>query len=125
MPTYDQKEAWLNRHEFAVREIEENDEGSWQAWDTIDSNGFRVVCPTREEAIDEAFNHLFDTEEHTIDPIWENNNIQFARLLSEIYSTQEIDFDVLSESMDLSHDDITDLFNRAETEWQNIKNAKF
>jgi hypothetical protein len=67
--TYDQKEAWLNRHEYCVRKNDDTDDESWQAWDTLDYNGYKVVCPTREEAIDEAFNFL--SEENTINPIKE------------------------------------------------------
>lgn len=47
-------------------------------------------------------------------PLWENDLIQFARLLDEIRATQEnIDYDALCESMDLEADRIVELFERA------------
>ena len=56
--------------------------------------------------------------------IWEDNNIQFPRLLAEIASTVEItepQFAELCASMDLSRDEVNELFERAEVEWQRIK----
>ena len=55
---------------------------------------------------------------------WNNNKVQFARLLCEIQATQDhIDFDALSESMDLSVDDILSLFDRAVDVWEKAKQA--
>lgn len=46
--------------------------------------------------------------------LWDNDLIQFARLLDEIRATQEnLDYDSLCESMDLEPDDIDELFERA------------
>jgi hypothetical protein len=53
---------------------------------------------------------------------WENNEIQFPRLLAEIFgilTNEQIDF--LCESMDLTADDIDELFHRANLEWEKIK----
>lgn len=52
---------------------------------------------------------------------WDNNSIQFPRLLSEIYANCEIDFDVLCDSMDLTPDEILEIFQRADNERQAIK----
>lgn len=52
---------------------------------------------------------------------WENNAIQFARLLAEINATQTLDMDALAESMNLAVEDINDLFDRADDQWENIK----
>jgi hypothetical protein len=57
-------------------------------------------------------------------PKWEDNSIQFPRLLSEICAT--VDFtkeqmDELCESMDLEISDIDELFDRANDEWERIK----
>lgn len=52
---------------------------------------------------------------------WGNNNVQFPRLLAEINATQEIDFEALVVSMDLSVHHIKELFERAQTEWEQIK----
>lgn len=56
---------------------------------------------------------------------WEDNAIQFPRLLSEIagaVTISEDDWLLLCESMDLSQDEVRELFNRAQAEWENIKN---
>ncbi len=65
MLTHDEKLAWLRKHEYEVDMKEENDEDEfWEAWDTLDYDGYHVVCATKEEAIDEAYNFL--SEEGTI-----------------------------------------------------------
>lgn len=56
--------------------------------------------------------------------LWINNSVQFARLLSEIYATvpfTEEAWTALEESMDLHRDQIGELFERADAEWQSIK----
>lgn len=52
---------------------------------------------------------------------WNNNAIQFPRLLSEIYANCTIDLDTLCESMDLTPAEIMEIFERADNEWQAIK----
>lgn len=55
-------------------------------------------------------------------PLWEDDRIQFARLLDEIQATHsEIDFAALEESMDLERDDIDEIFERAQTVFQASK----
>lgn len=49
---------------------------------------------------------------------WDNDLIQFARLLSEINYTHDLDLKVLRESMDLTNDDLFALFQRADKVWQ-------
>lgn len=56
---------------------------------------------------------------------WEDNSIQFPRLLSEIVATQEIDLKPLMESMDLTSSEIWELFARAEQEYRSIKESLF
>lgn len=57
--------------------------------------------------------------------LWEYNHIQFPRLLSEIMAcgclTEDI-WDTLLESMDLESDQLSELFERAQVEWEQIKN---
>jgi len=55
---------------------------------------------------------------------WENNAIQFPRLLSEIIAVgiDEQQWDDILESMDLESDELNELFDRAQTEWERIKN---
>lgn len=52
---------------------------------------------------------------------WRNNAIQFPRLISEILATQEIDLELLAQSMDLAIEDVEELFDRADAIWQEIK----
>lgn len=54
---------------------------------------------------------------------WDSNTIQFARLLCEIAATQDLDMKTLAESMDLTLDQVNKLFDRANTEWEAIKQA--
>ena len=54
---------------------------------------------------------------------WDNNYLQFARLLDEIrclgLSTEQ--YDTLMEAMDLGYEDIDELFERAALEWHRAK----
>lgn len=52
---------------------------------------------------------------------WGNNAVQFPRLLAEIMATQELDMEALAESMDLSIDQVSELFDRADEAWEHIK----
>lgn len=53
---------------------------------------------------------------------WDNNAIQFPRLLAEIMATQEkLDMPALAESMDISIDELNELFDRAHQAWELIK----
>lgn len=56
--------------------------------------------------------------------LWDNNLIQFARLLCEINANIDIstrDWNLLEQSMDLSTDDLNELFDRAHEVWENSK----
>ena len=53
---------------------------------------------------------------------WDNNTIQFPRLLAEIMATQDaLNIPALAESMDLTVDEVGELFDRADAAWQRIK----
>ena len=55
---------------------------------------------------------------------WGDNSVQFPRLLAEISANVGIssaDWAGLCESMDLNHDELEELFNRAHEEWERIK----
>lgn len=57
-------------------------------------------------------------------PKWQNNGIQFPRLLAEIMATQDgLDMAALAASMDLSVEEVAELFDRAHQAWENIKNG--
>jgi hypothetical protein len=54
---------------------------------------------------------------------WERNNVQFPRLLAEIYAiglTPE-QYGALVNSMDLHRDSIYEILQRAEAEWERLK----
>ena len=54
--------------------------------------------------------------------MWENNLIQFARLLCEINATQDnLDWIALLEEMDISTNDLNELFDRAHEVWETHK----
>lgn len=53
---------------------------------------------------------------------WNNDAIQFPRLLCEIIATQDnLDIQALAESMDLTVGQVNELFDRANTAWESIK----
>ncbi len=55
---------------------------------------------------------------------WNDDSIQFARLLAEINATQnDLDLRALAESMDLSIDEINELFDRADIAWEKVKKS--
>jgi hypothetical protein len=56
--------------------------------------------------------------------LWKNNNIQFPRLLAEIagiVSISKKDMKALCESMDLTKEEINELFDRAVDTFEKIK----
>jgi len=52
---------------------------------------------------------------------WVEPNIQFPRLLSEIWHSGEFDLKKLSEEMDLTETGVIEIFERALREWEKIK----
>lgn len=68
--------------------------------------------------------HRENLERHTItEGPWFDNSIQFPRLLVEIMATQDLNWEALCDSMDLEPEDIDALFERADIEWEAIKNG--
>lgn len=52
---------------------------------------------------------------------WNNDSIQFPRLIAEIIATQEkLDIPALCESMDISVDELDELFERAQQAWMRL-----
>ena len=69
------------------------------------------------------FNVIFE-EEKEDSRLWNDNSIQFPRLISEIFASVALsDQDVkqLKDSMDISHSELFELFERAQSEFDNIK----
>lgn len=57
-----------------------------------------------------------------IGPLWEDNEVQFARLICELVANNEdLCEDEVAGSMDLSQEELTDIFNRANTVWEQAK----
>lgn len=55
-------------------------------------------------------------------PTWERDDVQFPRLLAEISATQDsLDIPALAESMDLSVEEVNELFDRADAAWERQK----
>lgn len=57
---------------------------------------------------------------------WKDNSIQFPRLIAEISANVNIsedDWNSLCESMDLNDDELNELFDRADAEWNKIKES--
>jgi len=57
---------------------------------------------------------------------WQRNDVQFPRLLAEIMASGAIDENALTtirESMDLQTEELQELFDRAQTEWEQIKTS--
>lgn len=54
---------------------------------------------------------------------WEDDNLQFPRLLAEIMAVDigESAWDELMGSMDITSDELESLFNRAQNRWEEIK----
>lgn len=55
---------------------------------------------------------------------WYNDLIQFPRLISEISACVHIsedDWKALCESMDLTDNELNELFDRAQAEWERVK----
>ncbi len=61
--------------------------------------------------------------------MWANSEVQFARLLSEVVAALDEGalkhlIKDLSASMDLSTDDVNNLFDRAERVWEDCKRSR-
>ena len=57
--------------------------------------------------------------------LWNNNLVQFSRLLCEINATQHIDWKLLEQEIDLTKIEIESIFDRANKEYQKAKEALF
>ena len=51
---------------------------------------------------------------------WENNNVQFPRLISAIIETHELDLEVIAGVLDIPVDSVSELFLRAQEVWEHI-----
>lgn len=55
---------------------------------------------------------------------WQDNALQFPRLLAEIMANCDLDMVALAEAMDLSVEQLSELFDRADQAWENIKKGQ-
>ena len=53
--------------------------------------------------------------------LWNDDKIQFARLLYEIELTQNLDYEALEQEMDLDTEELNELFERARTTIDEVK----
>jgi hypothetical protein len=51
-------------------------------------------------------------------PKWDDTRLQALRLVSEIIATQELDMEMLCESMDLEMSELNELMDRIQKEWE-------
>ena len=58
--TQKQKLEWLRKHNFEVDKFTESGQVTWEAWDTLDSGGYFIAMPTKNEAVNEAYEYLKD-----------------------------------------------------------------
>lgn len=93
----------------------------------LDNRGYRDMSVSRLNKELARINNaieVYETEQArlALETPWENDFIQFARLLNEIRATQE-DFDeeALCDEMDLEPSDIDELFDRAMIVWETAK----
>lgn len=71
-------------------------------------------------------NKITPTQE-TVDLYWGDNRIQYPRLIAEIVANVHFsaqDFQRLENSMDLRRNEIIELMERSQTEWEQIKKGK-
>ena len=63
----------------------------------------------------------FDKEPE-VEPLWEDTRLQAVRLIAEIMATQHLlDMPILCESMDVEMDELNELLNRIDKEWEESK----
>jgi hypothetical protein len=79
-----------------------------------------LVHPTSDG--DPRFAIVTNYDLHAAADRWADDWIQFPRLLAEICATQDaLDDSALCESMDLTENEVAELFDRAQAAWEAIK----
>lgn len=95
--------------------------------------GVDVTTPAYLCGLETAIQAFWENEEGTAPPSpseidnWQNNHIQFPRLIAEIYAMgmpEEL-WDDLLETMDLESEELNELFLRAQKEWEILKEDTF
>lgn len=91
---------------------------SWGDWPpNPDAFGGRTI-----EDIEDTI-YQDETLEHRLNVAWLDNSIQFPRLLAEIIGVglTEQQWDDICATMDLDSNNLSELFDRAQAEWEKIK----
>lgn len=106
-------DAWLYRSKNYDHRGRPTDWGPW------------ALCKAREarqmQALD-GFEVRSFFAKPSQPPIWDDNATQFPRLLAEIMATQDtLDMPALANSMDLTVDEVSELFDRANDAWEQAK----
>ena len=70
---------------------------------------------------DENGYELYLTHSTNEEPKWEDTYLQAVRVVAEMLATHSIDLKVLGEEMGLENEDLNELFDRIQMEWEEIK----
>lgn len=74
---------------------------------------------------DITLSEMLDAFDRGADHVWEDNAIQFPRLLAEIHALIDPDFVTeIAQAMDLENEQVYELFTRATAEFERIKDAR-
>ena len=75
-----------------------------------------------DDVLNDLTHHVADVPGIEPRPLWDNDLVQFARLLDEIRATQDgLDYGLLCGEMDLDLDEVSALFDRAEAVFEASK----
>lgn len=99
--------------------------GAGNPWDGINLYGWFDDPEAANDHGDREMNGLdwWVVGVQQVETPWGDNYTQFARLLAEIMGVglDEAQWDQLLATMDLGSDDLSELFDRADAVWQQIK----
>jgi len=88
----------------------------------VDEFSGGAVVVTSEEARYLSAGSWVDEQAKLIKDKWEDDTVQFARLLCELVANvEDLKLEEVAKSMDLSLDEAKELFDRAHTAWEKAK----
>jgi len=89
--------------------------------DARSDTGFDFPSEMSEDAIDDATLTLASVDTRTLNEAWEDDHVQFPRLIEEIIANQELNWSEIRKSMDLTDAQLHELLDRAHDAWERIK----
>ena len=118
----------------AIANPEEHDQG----WEPVgfqlyyaSGYGWQIETFDNQKAQVPAAHHypasvedIVETATSLLDSKWNNDGLQFARLLAEIAANFDYNSALLAEAMDLTETQLASLFNRAQLAWEKAKREK-